>query len=302
MVVDSQQTMNTCQRDNMLVSSEDSTFFAMSAQSFTHDQLAEIYNLSRVDYIVPMPMNGNRMAEYVRQYDIDLGASTVLMSEDDFPFGIIMLGFREDRSWITRLGIIPDRRRHKVGQFLMEMSIEKSRQRHVRCVQLEVIKGNLPAFHLFKKLGFEEVGELMVIRRPPGIVRDDLIPVEGIVKPLDTATFSDYLAKRDTNVAWTEETKSLLHIESIKGFQISLPSGEVGWLIYQVLPFQLTHIVFNSGVSEEMGQALLYSLHKQYPFHDTKIENISSSDSALLAFQNLGYLEVFRRIEMHLSI
>src|SRR5579859_6712817 len=114
---------------------------SVPARRFTFAELAEIYNRTRLDYIVPMPMNAKRMADYVEQYDVDLDASTVSLAEDGTPRGVIMLALREDRSWITRLGLVAEQRRHKVGQALMEKSIENSRQRHVNRIQLEVIKG-----------------------------------------------------------------------------------------------------------------------------------------------------------------
>src|SRR4051794_25352392 len=109
--------------------------------SYTFDQLADIYNQTRVDYIVPMPMNGKRMAEYVNDYDVDLDSSTVALNAKHHPMGIVMLGLRGDRSWITRLGILPNQRGNKVGQALTEMCIERSLERGIARIQLEVITG-----------------------------------------------------------------------------------------------------------------------------------------------------------------
>src|SRR5258706_14343387 len=89
--------------------------------NYSFDQLADIYNQTQVDYIVPMPMNGKRMAEYVAEYDVDMPSSTVSLNARHTPTGIVMLGLRYDRSWITRLGILPNQRGHHVGQALTEI-------------------------------------------------------------------------------------------------------------------------------------------------------------------------------------
>ena len=81
--------------------------------------------------------------------------------------GVNMLGLREDRAWITRLGVIPNTRRNGVGQALMESLMEQAARLSIKFVMLEVIKNNTPAHQLFLKLGFYEVGELLVLRRSP---------------------------------------------------------------------------------------------------------------------------------------
>ena len=47
------------------------------ASQFTIEQLTAIYNQTRVDYMIPMPMNAARLAEYIKVYDVDLEHSLV---------------------------------------------------------------------------------------------------------------------------------------------------------------------------------------------------------------------------------
>jgi ribosomal protein S18 acetylase RimI-like enzyme len=276
--------------------------FFLPASAYTFEQLAEIYNQTRIDYIVPMPMNSKRLADYVRFYDVNLELSMVALNSSQSPTGLVMIGVRADHAWITRLGVLPDQRRHKLGQGLMEISLNHLRNNNIQRVQLEVIKGNEPAYRLFLKLGFIESRELLVIRRAPKPVNTDLLPAQSVVTALDLETIARCLEDRDTQSAWTEETASLLNTQALKGIGIKLPSGEVGWLIYQLAAFELTHIVLKPGTSTDMMSALIYQLHKQHPMHDTKIENIPRDDPAWPLFQKLGYLEVFSRIEMHQNL
>ncbi|MBC8098404.1 MAG: GNAT family N-acetyltransferase [Armatimonadetes bacterium] len=271
---------------------------AIPASRYSYDQLAAIYNQTRVDYIVPMPMNAKRMHEYIHYYDIDLDASFVAINDDGEETGIAMLGIREDRSWITRLGIIPARRGNRIGQFLMEHLIEESLRQGIQAMQLEVIIGNEPAMQLFHKLGFENTRELLVIRRPPGQPDPGLAPAAVTVSPIDPAYLSDLLMQRPGVYSWVDENQSMLNINSLHGIYAELSDGNACWLVYQYTPFQLGHFAFNPDTSPEALHAALYALHDAYPMQDTKIENLPVDNPLWSVFQRMGYFEVFRRMEM----
>ena len=272
---------------------------------YSDEELAQIYSSARVDYIVPMPMNGKRMRQYIDAYDIDMEASIVSLDIDDRdPTGVIMLGVRGDRSWITRLGVLPIKRRRKTGQFLMNRMIDYSRENNFRVMQLEVIKGNDPARRLFEKLGFEFIQELLVIRRPPGPLDESQFPdnVARVVEYDDEPLLLQWLKSRDSYASWVEETQSLMNVGSLRGLEVTLSSGECGWLVFQYSPFQLQHIVIQPDVSHEMQVALLVQLHMKYPLQDAKVENVPADHPTWDAFQKVGYFDAFRRLEMYLYL
>lgn len=280
--------------------SDEYSHYPVATSHYSYPELAELYNQARTDYIVPMPMNARKMQEYVEHYDIDLAMSAVAVDKDDEePNGICMLGVREDRTWITRLGVIPVRRRRKSGEFLMHVLLEGSRQANARLTQLEVIKGNEPAYRLFRKLGFEETRELLVIRRPPGPLEPHLVP-EMVTTELSEDEIHHFLDHREPGAAWTEETASLRNMGNLKGYSVELSDGETGWVVFQYTPFQLGHFVFSSNSSADMLYALITAVHSAYPLHDTKIENLPVDDPTWPQFQRSGYMEAFRRIEMFL--
>jgi ribosomal protein S18 acetylase RimI-like enzyme len=269
---------------------------------YDYNQLVEIYNQARTDYIVPMPMNSKRMIQYVQAYDIDLDASIVAVDPDDHEVnGICMLGVRDNRTWITRLGVIPERRRRKSGEFLMRAEIEESLRLGKHSVQLEVIKGNEPAHRLFTKLGFKETRELLVIRRPPGLLDLERLP-HMEVSSMPEEHITDYLAKRESGAAWTEETASLSNAGGLKGLIVALPDGELGWVIFQWSPFQLSHFVLPPDVSQKMTACLIAAVHQQSPLQDTKIENVPTNHYSWPIFEQFGYIISFRRIEMLLQL
>lgn len=276
--------------------------FVVPASSFNYDQLANIYNQARVDYIVPMPMNGRRMHEYVQYHDIVLDGSFVSYNDDHQETGIIMLGLRGSRSWITRLGVIPERRGHKLGQYLTETVIEESVRRGVERVQLEVIVGNEPAYRLFEKIGFVPVRELLVIRRPPGIPPED--PAQDAVEltEIDDGRILYYLEQRTSIPSWIDETSSLLNAGNLRGLHVRLPSGEETWVIFQRTPFQITRFALGPTASADAMRSVLYHIHKSYPMQDAKIENVPADSPEWPVYQSMGYIEAFRRTEMYLHL
>lgn len=269
------------------------------ASQFTIDELADAYNQARVDYIVPMPMNARRLQKYIDNYDIDLNTSVVAMLDGDI-LGLSMLGVREDRTWVTRLGVLPHKRRRGIGQILMEHHIDMSDEIDVDFVRLEVIKNNVPAHQLFRKLGFEETRDLVILRRPPGPFTIEVPPYD--LNPLGTQPALHLLKQRSSHPAWKDEVKSLQNIGHLAMLCVELEDGGRGWIAYQNTALQLSHLVLETqqGDPHDVGRALLHALHTNYPIQDTKVENIPVDSPHLPAFEDAGYVEAFRRIEMEL--
>jgi len=267
------------------------------ASRFTIEQLTAIYNQTRVDYMIPMPMNEARLAEYIHTYDVDLGRSLVAMQDGNL-MGVAMLGRREERAWLTRLGVIPNTRRIGVGRALCEGFLEQADKLNIHFQMLEVIKNNVPAHTLFLMLGFYEVGELLVLRRSPVIPPP--APVVADARRLERIEALDLVGQDRGTQPWTNQSESLSNASEVSGLQITLVDGSTGWLVYQRQRFLLTRFAFKTeaGNPVEMARAFLSHIHHQYPRLDTHLENIQVLDPHLPAFYESGYLESFRRVEM----
>lgn len=272
------------------------TFKLIPADNFTIEQLTDAYNHTRVDYMVPMPMNAARLTEYIHLYDVDLPKSFVALAGDDI-VGLGMLAIRENRSWYTRLGVITNQRAKGIGQALMEGMIANSDALEIETNMLEVIVGNKPALNLFKKLGFHEHTELIILRRAPSLVTT----TSAKVYAMDKGEIYFNLKQRRGCQAWTNQTESLYHAKGIHGFHVYPSSGGHGWLIYQRTLFNLSRIMFETegGDHKEIMLEMLIHLHLKHPELDTYTENIPANDPRLPAFYKMGYFDTFRRIEMH---
>jgi len=268
------------------------------ASQFTLEQLTAIYNQTRVDYMVPMPMNAARLAEYVAIYDVDLNRSFVATAQDGEMLGVAMLGVREDRAWVTRLGVLPNTRRGGVGKALVRGLLEQAELLNRPFVMLEVIKNNIPAQQLFLKLGFYEIGELLVLRRAPHLKPPP--PVVADAERLDRNQSLMLVGRARGTQPWTNQSESLINANEVSGLRITLADGSRGWLVYQRKKFSLTRFAFKIEIGDPatVAYALLSHLYSQYPRLDTQIENVQINDPHLPAYYKMGYVESFRRIEM----
>lgn len=271
------------------------------ASRFTFEQLTDAYNQTRVDYIVPMPMNATRLREYVHNYSIDMDASVVAL-EDSQILGLAMLGVRPRHTWVTRLGILPINRQRGAGQLLMKHLIAQSHRLKVDYVILEVIKNNMPAYRLFRKLGFRDIRELLVLRRPPG--PPAIEASSYTVQVLDQSQAMALLHRRQSVPSWLDQTPSLENAGNLAALRVELKTGDRGWLVYQNTVFQLGRLVLQTeaGDPHQIALALLHALHTRHPAQDTNTENLPADDPHWPAMQDLGYLESFRRIEMRLDL
>ena len=274
------------------------------ADKFSLQQLVDAYNQTRIDYIVPMPMNVARLNEYIKLYDIDLTASWVAMKEETI-HGLGMLGIRKDRAWITRVGVLPSGRRKGTGRAIIERLLQSAAERHLTTIWLEVIKGNEPAYQLFRTSGFQPTRELVVARRPP-----DLRAFSGhgyfnggkIVQIADLSRSAAFylLDKRHTRPNWLIESESFYNVADFQAISVECVDGAQGWAICQPDKFQLKHIVVEAleGDPASVTCSLLKVLHERYSTRDAIMENLPAQDLTWQGFKNSGYFEVFRRIEM----
>ncbi len=274
-----------------------STLQIRRASDFTLQQLTDLYNRTRVDYIVPMPMNAARLGEYISAYDVHLQHSFVAtLGEENL--GVIMMGKRPQRTWITRLGVLPSTRKHGAGRALMERTLQEAEEIGIPFAMLEVIKNNEPAHQLFLKLGFQEIGELLILRRPPNTPPPQ--PLIADAEILETPDALSLLNRNRGAQPWTAQSETMRNLSGISGLRVSLANGSRGWLLYQRQKFTLTRFIYQTeaGDPAEVARAFLSHLHHQYPRLDTQIENIRAEDPHLPAFYEMGYIESFRRIEM----
>jgi ribosomal protein S18 acetylase RimI-like enzyme len=277
------------------------TIEIIPADRFTIQELTELYNQTRVDYLVPMPMNADRLNEYINDFDIDLHQSCVARDVDGNVLGLSMLGVRGDVAWITRLGVLPSSRRTGAGSALMDSMLENADALGMKETHLEVIKNNEPAYRLFLKKGFVETDTYLVMRHAP---RQLVTLLQGIVTWMGYDVALEKLATYPRHITWINAFESMQNSPNTEGLHLELPNGDSGWLVYRNTKFTLrstlSHLIIHTeqGKPQVVGPQLLSHLHTHFPHHDTYAENIYENDPHLPAFETLGYFTNFSRIEM----
>lgn len=269
------------------------------ASQFSFEQLTKAYNRTRVDYLVPMPMNEARLREYVHVYDVDLDASCVALDEEEMILGLGMLGIRNHRAWVTRLGVLPYSRRLGTGGAITAKLLQEAEKKGLGSVWLEIIQGNAPALSLFDKLGFCAQRELIVARRPPDPHTAMLPGGVKRVTPLDHEEAIILLSHRRDKPNWLKQTETMKNARNLSALLVELDNGGRGWVSYHASLFQLTRIVVEVTVGDpaEVTATILRLLHRRFKRQDAKVENIPD-DEIWQGFRRAGYFESFRRLEM----
>ncbi len=278
--------------------SHSSVLELLPASHFSYAQLTDAYNATRVDYIVPMPMNERKMRDYVFNYDVSLEHSVVAVQNGEI-LGLAMLGVRENQTWITRMGVLPNGRKKGLGWKMMDILVRNSYALGVETMALDVIKNNTPAEQLFLKTGFRHIGEVMVVRRPP--VTLNIITRGTYVEAVSYQNTLKLLENRSDHISWLTDTPSMMHAGNLAGLRADLPNGKgKGWLVYQNTVFQLGRLVFHieCGNPDDVAGALLENLHWRHPAQDTIVENVPVNAPYWRAMQKMGYIISFERLEM----
>ena len=277
------------------------------ASQFSIEELTEAYNKTRVDYLVPMPMTSQRLAEYVHDYDVSLDASAVAVDEGEI-IGLCMLGLRDRHAWVTRLGVLPDLRKRHTGLHLVESVLNQAAEHDADEVYLEVIVGNTPAHNLFTRFGFHEIRKLLILRRPPSRpaeTQDFFAALSKATTPqwLDHDQAVELATQRSGLPAWTNRTETFRNVGNLRGMHIDHSYGP-GWVSFEETAFQLRRVMITTGGDMAIAPAysLLHHLHTHFPLLDTIAENIPADSPDLAAFYALGYVASFVRIEMKRSI
>ena len=147
------------------------------ASSWSHAELAEIFNAGYEGYFTPFTLDEAAFRFMSTTFDDDLDASRVLVVDGE-PAGICKLAIRGDRGWISGIGIAAPHRGKGLGEALMRAVIGEARSRGLRELWLEVLTPNEPAIRLYEKLGFRNVRELEVWTLA------ELAPRDGTARPV----------------------------------------------------------------------------------------------------------------------
>lgn len=284
---------------------------SMPASRFPTDALTDIYNESRKDYIIPLPMSASQLAEYIDIYDLQLSDSVVIMDTVVGQLvGMGLLGLRGKRAWISRFGIVSMLRETDIGNIIFEYLVSAARYKGATAVETEFIVGDSHGEGLAKAAGFDLVETVLVGRRPPDALADAAPGMPAAVMHLSGNEAFQLLEDGEAASDWRNEIETFAkltdRLEAIKVDDLSVVSDVDGggWIVFESPRFQLNRIrvhVSHGDPALVTGQ-LLHHLHTLHPKRDARTINLPVDHPCWAGFQTAGYFESFRRNRYQLSL
>jgi hypothetical protein len=270
-------------------------FSLVPAKMFSLEELAAAYNQGRVDE----PLNDTGFDLYLKAQAIDLDTSLLALDAHERSAGLALVGVRGERAWIS-VSVSRDQRQAEVARALLPALLSAVGQRCSGTLMVEVGQADAASQGLLARAGFRQLDDLVALRREAGAPGE---PAAGNPNWFSHSTALTLLGTRKTAVPWTVETAVFRSASQVEGVAVSLPSGGLGWAIFQRQPSGLSHLVLHtqSGDPAAVGAALLGHLHQRYPELAVAAESIRAGDAHLPAFAQHGYYEVARRSELLLN-
>ena len=276
------------------------------ASDFSSPQLAALLNACYEDCYTPIRFHSDQFDFFVRTHDILLDQSLVARWGDEL-IGLALLGRRDERGWISGLGVLPGRRRQGVARALMSEVTENARNLGIARLQLEVLSNNQPAIDLYTELGWRLGRELLVWERPE--FQGPLPIHRERWQEMDPAFLLEnyFDAWHEEPPCWQREKQTLLHYIDIgmKGWAVVREEGPVAYLLG--FPprdgrMPLMDVAVDPQVGyKSAGRALLQNLHLAYNT-TPQLPNEPVASSLNFLFAAMSYQVALRQNEMTLDL
>jgi GNAT superfamily N-acetyltransferase len=245
------------------------------AAEFALGELAALYAATRRDYLVSLPMDAAGLAAYLARGSVSLAHSWVAVNRHGRPLGMLLLGLRGERAWLTRMGVLPHARRDGLGGLLLQM-----------------IEGNAPALALFTRFGFVPRRLLRVLDRAGGPAQD----AGAAALPLSALALAGWLERRRLPgphaPSWLDEADALRAVHGLEGLVL-----EHSALLYARDAARLSPLALLAA-DHRQAVALLGALFSRHAPLPARYENLPATHPLAPALYAAGFRTAFTRIEM----
>jgi ribosomal-protein-alanine N-acetyltransferase len=119
----------------------------------TVDDIDAVQVVERASFPVPWPANAFR-----HELTQNRNARYVVAREGDKVVGYAGLWLMVDEAHITTFAVLPEHRRRRIGERLLQRLFEVAEEVGAEWLTLEVRVSNLPAQRLYEKYGFKRAG------------------------------------------------------------------------------------------------------------------------------------------------
>lgn len=250
-----------------------------------------IWNDAFVDYIVPITLSEQQLAQRIENYHLSPEHSTIIKVEGEYA-GIMLFGAEEVNNekltWIGGMAVKPQFRGYGLARALVAKAITMSQELDAERLLLEVILGNDKAEALYHATNFLPINELFVGSKILAATQQANITLQP------TIVEARHMKLQSEETAW----QNLLNKEGILA-DIYVLEQWVGYVFYTQTADTL---VLKQLVLQEPTQALveavLSQLYKKYGAVQCIASNLPIACEETQFLQEAGFQQKLRQQQM----
>lgn len=276
----------------------------VAASAFSLEALADIFTRSFEAYFYPGVTTAEALARRVREEQIDLAHSPVLLLDGE-PAGMALLAVREERAWCGGFGIMLPHRGRGMAKPLASELIARARASAALRLELEVLTRNERAVRTYAGCGFRTRRDLQIFEWcAPGDGEGVALGDEGVRwsergGPRAGTLLTRFGDLHHAHAAWQRDLPALLVKQGLQHVSVERGGALVGYALF-VGRERGVRIEDLGAATVEDAAALLRALQGVYG----RIISVNEpSDSPITAaYPAVGFVEVDRQHEMVLEL
>jgi ribosomal protein S18 acetylase RimI-like enzyme len=267
------------------------------------DTVCDAFNRGFEHYFMPVESTTAELAERMKRDDLSLELSTGAF-EGDKLVGLMLQGGREDKGRKTLYnggtGVAIAARGQGLTLRQYDFMLPKIRELGFTHLQLEVIRENAPAIHVYRKVGFEITRELDCF---VGYVNEFAPPAGIKISEAKAASWSSKSDWQDFSPSWQHTDASLHNIwDDVLVFTAHQGDQPIGYLVSQPNGRVIQFAVDPQHRRKGIGKALFSALQKRTS-KMINVINVERMEQPLdMFFINLGLNPGFYQFEMQLNL
>lgn len=255
------------------------------------------------NYVVPVQMSREWLANHIDTNDVDRGDSPLWLDEQGEAAALGLLGVRGERGWIGGFGVAVAHRGQGLSRRLARDMLERAARRGLRRVQLEVITTNTLAIRTYLGAGFETTRDLIVYVRPAGAPAPDAA-TDGIESADADMVLGAAVESRGAGAlpgaCWQREAASIHGRGGFEALTAGAP-GHGGFLVYGATPNGVRIAALHAGSPAE-AESLIAALMARHPGAPFSLVNEPEDSPHRPALEAFGFTERLRQHEMVASV
>lgn len=269
--------------------------------------ITKAFNRAFSDYIIPIQWTEQTLAQKITGDNIDLSLSPGCFVDGTL-CGLIFhgIGQRDGQPivWNGGTGVAPEQRGQGITTRLYEYIIPQLQAKGFQRTVLEVIVGNDPAIHLYKKNGFSISRRLMCYKGQPAeqIQLPENIRLENIEQP-NWPLLHQFRSWQPT--FQNDDRKIILLKEHIKLLGAFQDNKLVAYIAFDKNPD--AGDIFQFAVDpdyrrQKIGTTLFHAVAQQKTV-PLKIINVDARHSeSITFFENIGFEKIVEQLEMLMNL